>query len=67
MRERTIEAWLRKKIETQGGVFLKFTSPGRDGVPDRIAIFPDASFTFASCSSVRPVVQRTRGRFLSTQ
>ena len=46
MRERTIESWLRKKIEAQGGVFLKFTSPGRDGVPDRIAIFPDGRLVF---------------------
>ena len=46
MRERTIEAWIWKKIEAQGGVFLKFTSPGRTGVPDRIAIFPDGRLVF---------------------
>lgn len=46
MRERTIEAWIRKKIEARGGVFLKFTSPGRTGVPDRIAIFPDGRLVF---------------------
>ena len=46
MRERDIETWLRKQIVGLGGVFLKFTSPGRSGVPDRIAIFPDGRLVF---------------------
>ena len=45
-RERDIEAWLRRRIEDLGGMFLKFTSPGHDGVPDRIAIFPDGRLVF---------------------
>ena len=45
-RERYIEAWLRRRIEDLGGMFLKFTSPGNDGVPDRIAIFPDGRLVF---------------------
>ena len=45
-RERDIEAWLRRRIEDLGGMFLKFTSPGNDGVPDRIAVFPDGRLVF---------------------
>ncbi len=40
MQESYIEAWLRRQIEELGGKFYKWTSPGNDGVPDRIAILP---------------------------
>lgn len=45
-REKDVEKYLREKIEGLGGMFLKFTSPGTDGVPDRIAIFPDGRLVF---------------------
>jgi len=45
-REKDTEAWIRKEVEKLGGVFMKFTSPGNDGVPDRIAIFPDSRLVF---------------------
>lgn len=45
-RERDIEKWLRQKIEQMGGVAMKFTSPGNDGVPDRIAILPGGQVWF---------------------
>lgn len=45
-RERDIERWLRRKIESMGGVAMKFTSPGNDGVPDRIAILPGGQVWF---------------------
>lgn len=32
-RERDIESGLRKQVERMGGKFMKFTSPGNDGVP----------------------------------
>lgn len=40
MREREIEKWLREQIKSMGGRALKFTSPGNDGVPDRIIFLP---------------------------
>lgn len=40
MREKDIEEYLRKKVKTAGGKAYKFESPGNDGVPDRIVIFP---------------------------
>lgn len=45
-RERDIEAWIRRRVEKMGGVFWKFTSPGNDGVPDRVAMFPDGRCVF---------------------
>ena len=46
MREKDIEAWIRREIMKLGGMFLKFVSPGNDGVPDRIAVFPDGRVVF---------------------
>lgn len=46
MREREIEAWIRGEVEKLGGLWLKFVSPGNDGVPDRVAIFPDGRTVF---------------------
>lgn len=46
MRERDIEKWLRHQIEVMGGKFMKFVSPGNDGVPDRIAIMPGGHVWF---------------------
>lgn len=45
-RERDVEAWLRKQIEKLGGKALKFSSPGNNGVPDRIAILPGGRIWF---------------------
>ena len=45
-REKYIEACIRRGIMKMGGLFLKFVSPGNDGVPDRIAIFPDGRVVF---------------------
>ena len=39
-RERVIESSHRKVTEALGGVELKFVSPGRRGVPDRIKLMP---------------------------
>lgn len=39
-RERDIEKKLKAEIEGMGGMACKFTSPGNDGVPDRVVILP---------------------------
>lgn len=44
--ERQIETGMRKQVEKMGGMFLKWVSPGNDGVPDRIAILPNGSIWF---------------------
>ena len=35
MREKTIEQKFRAAVKAAGGLAVKFTSPGFDGVPDR--------------------------------
>lgn len=44
--EREIERWMRDKIQDMGGLFLKWVSPGNDGVPDRIVILPGGRVYF---------------------
>lgn len=45
-REKEVEARVKRGIEEMGGLFLKFTSPGNDGVPDRIAVLPKGRIIF---------------------
>lgn len=44
--EKRIEAAMRLQVEKMGGKFLKWVSPGNDGVPDRIAILPNGEVWF---------------------
>ena len=44
--EKEIEAYLRIRIKKLGGVAYKFTSPGNDGVPDRLVLLPDGDMSF---------------------
>ena len=46
LKESEIEARLKSRVEKLGGMFLKFTSPGNDGVPDRIVIVPGGICVF---------------------
>ena len=46
MREREIERKFVSEVKRQGGLALKFVSPGYDGMPDRIALLPDGKFAF---------------------
>lgn len=46
MRERDIENYLRDQVKKAGGKAYKFESPGNDGVPDRIVIFPGNIINF---------------------
>lgn len=46
MRERDIEEYLRKQVKKAGGKAYKFESPGNDGVPDRLVIFPGNQIYF---------------------
>lgn len=36
--EKDVERWLGQEVRKLGGLWFKFTSPGRIGVPDRILI-----------------------------
>ena len=46
MREKTIEQKFVTAVKTAGGLALKFTSPGFDGVPDRLALLPGGKVAF---------------------
>jgi len=46
MRERDIEAYLREKVRTAGGIAYKFVSPGNAGVPDRLVLLPGGRVVF---------------------
>ena len=47
MDEKLIEQKLRDIARQRGGLALKFTSPGFDGVPDRLLLFPGGRAAFA--------------------
>lgn len=46
MREREIEKILVEEVKKLGGRAYKWTSPGNDGVPDRIVFFPGRPAVF---------------------
>ena len=46
MREKYIEQKFRKAVKESGGLALKFVSPGFDGMPDRIVLFPGGHVGF---------------------
>lgn len=47
MRERDIEAYLRDQVKAMGGWAPKWTSPGNNGVPDRIIFLPGGIIALA--------------------
>lgn len=46
MREKEIENDLINKAKKRGGIALKFTSPGYDGVPDRLVLLSNSKMGF---------------------
>lgn len=67
MREKTIEQKFRETVKAVGGVAVKFTSPGWDGMPDRLALLPGGRMAFVEVKSSgkkpRPL-QEARHRML---
>jgi hypothetical protein len=51
MRERDVEQALVAAVEAAGGLALKFTSPGRRSVPDRVVILPGQPVVFVECKA----------------
>lgn len=65
MRENVVERALVVKVKARGGMALKFVSPGFDGVPDRIVLFPSGTILFVELKApgkkLRPLqVKRKR-------
>ena len=46
MREREVERRLVTAVKKLGGLAPKVTSPGLDGVPDRLVLLPDGRLAF---------------------
>lgn len=46
MREKVIEQQLVKAVKARGGMCPKFTSPGMDGMPDRLVLLPQGCIGF---------------------
>ena len=44
--ERTIEQELAARVKAMGGIAPKFTSPGFDGMPDRLVLLPRGRMGF---------------------
>lgn len=51
MREKDIEKILVSEVKKLGGRAYKWVSPGNDGVPDRIVIFPNRPPIFVELKS----------------
>ena len=64
MTEKYIEQKLVKAVKAMGGMALKFTSPGFDGVPDRIVLLPMARMAFVELKApgkkMRPLQVRRK-------
>lgn len=67
MREKVIEQKLVAEVKKAGGICPKWVAPGFDGVPDRIAMFPDGKIAFVEVKAPgeqpRPL-QRARHELL---
>ena len=64
MNEKIIERKLIKAAKNMGGICPKFISPGYDGVPDRIVLFPGGRIAFvevkAPGKTLRPLQVRRK-------
>ena len=65
MREKTVEQKLAHAVQIMGGIAPKLTSPGWDGVPDRLVLLPGGRVAFAELKApgkqLRPLqVKRKR-------
>ena len=62
MREKQVETKLVTETKSMGGLALKFTSPGLDGVPDRLVLLPGGKMAFievkAPGKTMRPLQKR---------
>ena len=67
MREKIIETKLVEAVRQRGGLAPKFTSPGFDGMPDRIVLMPGGQMAFVEVKTAgkkpRPL-QTARHRLL---
>ena len=58
MKEKTIEQTLVMAVRSKGGLCPKWVSPGLDGVPDRLILFPGGHMAFAELEEQAKIEQR---------
>lgn len=58
MKESVIEAKLRDQVKALGGRAYKWTSPGNDGVPDRIVVLPGSPPVFVELKAEKGSLSR---------
>jgi hypothetical protein len=65
MREKELESKLIKAVKCAGGLAPKFVSPGFDGMPDRLLLFPSGKMAFVEVKrkgqKPRPLQQARHG------
>lgn len=54
--EKDIERWLGNQLKKLGCIYMKFVSPGNDGVPDRIVVLPGGSVIFVELKDKKGVL-----------
>ena len=62
MRERDIERYLVERVKALGGMCIKFTSPNRRGVPDRIVMLPGGVLHWVELKRPGGVVEAHQAR-----
>ena len=66
MLERTLERILVRAVKAMGGFSPKLVSPGTDGMPDRLVLFPSGKFAFVEMKArgmqMRPLQVRRKGQ-----
>lgn len=62
--EKYVEQKLVTKTKKMGGLAVKFVSPGLDGVPDRLILFPGGKVAFAELKApgkkIRPLQEKRK-------
>lgn len=46
MREKVVESKFSRAVKARGGLAVKFASPGFNGMPDRLVMFPGGRIAF---------------------
>lgn len=67
MLEKELERGFAKAVKRMGGIALKFTSPGFDGMPDRLILLPGGKMAFVEVKAPGEVprpLQKARHKLL---
>lgn len=57
MRESVVEKKLTLEVKKRGGIAPKFVSPGLNGVPDRLVLFPGGKLAFVEVKAPRETMR----------